>query len=429
MYHRYHHYYHYFQDDSSSEDDHYYQNDSRSEDDQFYEDNHYYEDDHLCNLDSLEMNSSDPYESRSSESSVTSTTHDESRIIPNNESIFERYDFACGVYKDRYIIIVRGQEGEYQHTQSFVMYDVPNQSYVTLPDLPQVIDEYQGVVVNDYFYVAVWDSLFRMCLLERQEWEVVTTRGIFWNLENMLTDGTSIFLMRGYEGITIFDPSNCKFSRATRNPYASRQRSFNVLIDKKIYIIGGEMISRPTATTFIFDVAKNSWSEGPPLPIPICSDFDAVALNRSILLTGMHGQSNDVRNKNFVYDIHTKKWTQFNTSLSSSPRRNHRCVKVGCQIFTVGGEDEYDRLCPLTTIEIPDRGWIMLKSYLLLRKLVDDKRATSANVTKKRKHADSDSKVDPETKTNANTNRAAVIEKLFTHIPLDVFRYVLMFLK
>ena len=67
---------------------------------------------------------------------------------------------------------------------------------------------------------------------------------------------------------------------------------------------------------------------------------------------------------------------------------------------------------------IPNWKWLALKHYILLRALIDQKRATSNVVTEQSKHTHSDK----------NSDEDASILKLFTDTPSEIFRSVISFM-
>ena len=107
-----------------------------------------------------------------------------------------------------------------------------------------------------------------------------------------------------------------------------------------------------------------------------------MAIDKWIIVSGTRRFHHD--SYSILYDTQTQNWTDVNSALSSS-RRFHRCVKVGSQIIPFGGyyEDNKPMLAnqdPMTAIDIkyiiPEWRWVMLKTYIILRQLLDGKRAT-----------------------------------------------------
>ena len=313
--------------------------------------------------------------------------------------------------------MVAGGTKENDFVKSAAMYDVLNQSCLALPDLPSK-DFVQGVVLNDYFYLARKFKLHRICLSIRMKWELVA-KGNF-EIQYVSTDSDRVFLIGERHNIIIFDPSKNKATSMTSSsrPEKSIFRGESVLMDNKIYIMVHKNV-------FIFDIANGSWSQASPLPDPIDDwNYDIVQIDRWILVLGT--SIIDDNSYIFVYDTLTKEWRQVNIDISTF-RCGSKYVKVGSHIITVGGHNLNGDYFPMSAIHIkhiiPDRKWTVLNPYILLRQLIDDNRAAPIIAeTNNLNLVNSDMNID----TNANAD--AVIEKLFTDMPLDVFRYIMFFL-
>ena len=360
---------------------------------------------------------------------MTSTCNNDLCTVICDDEIFKRTAFAFDVYQDRYIVIAGGCDDIWDISlTSAAMYDVKKQSSLALPDLP-FDGGCHGVVLNDYFYVvhrycydrdpttdSYYFDLYRICLSRRMEWEHVFKHIETSYLLHILTDGNHIFFIFRNQIIS-FDPSNHKLSPTIEIPYEIRDYDlcFSVLMDNKIFLLTLENI-------FIYDIAHQSWSKGSHAKS--LNPDAAVVIDRWIVVT-----ERNCSYYTFVYDTHTQQWTRVKMHLSLPDRIGHEYVKVGSHIITVGGINMNDeKFYPMTAIHIkhiiPDREWIMLKPYILLRQLIDDNRAAPIIATKKPNNDDSTMSTD--TNTKANTN--AVVEKLFTNMPLEVFRYILMYL-
>ena len=99
-----------------------------------------------------------------------------------------------------------------------------------------------------------------------------------------------------------------------------------------------------------------------------------------------------------MYDTQAQLWTQTYSALSA-PRCYHNCVKIGSHVVLVGGyhmNSPYSKDRPMTAIHIkhviPEWTWVKLKPYLLLRKLIDDNRATPITATQDMQHINADMK-------------------------------------
>lgn len=356
---------------------------------------------------------------------MTSTVSDDypmpKWVVLNNSDIFKRSYFACDVYRDRFLVVAGGFNKDFCQLRSAAMYDMRTQSYITLPDLPHCCRS-RGLVLNGYFYVAEqYDSkLYRLCLSTRVTWEFVIEFKRD-KIIDLVTDGKHIFLISSTIQITRFNPITTEITHFKQKDQAIKHCPFSsALVDNQIYIIEGQSQSSITPKTLIFDIASQSWSEGPPPPT-LRSYFATVVIDRWIVVTGKNFDGNGYIECNEIYDTCTQKWAESNTAIST-PRQAHCSLQIGHHIITVGGVGQHVKDSPITAIYIkhviPDWIWTTLKPYVLLRKLLDNNRATPITATKKLEYADGD--------ITLNTDEVA--QKLITTMSLDMFRCVLLFL-
>lgn len=199
---------------------------------------------------------------------MTSAINDNEWTILSPDALFRRFHFACGIYKDRYIVIVGGQR--YTDTCRSAIYDITTRSHVELPDLP-FVGECSGVVLDDYFYAVIYDhKIFRICLSSPVQWESITND---YNIgyDAIVTDDTDIFLICDKNTVSCYDSNTNKLTWTIRNFNSRPCYEYSaVIVDKKIYMIGGRRRHEGTNDdVVIFDTATKSWSQAPPLPKPL----------------------------------------------------------------------------------------------------------------------------------------------------------------
>ena len=360
---------------------------------------------------------------------MTSTSNYDSWTIHSDGEIFIRCQFACDVSQDRYIVVAGGNQRYGMEIRSAAIYDVTNNSYFILPYLPYG-GFCRGVIMNNYFYVAVLHlGLYRICLSRRKEWEHVDGWKRNHRIEGLVTDGKFIFLIGEKNLITSFDPINNTFRPITYKNHSMDRYSFSNAvvqgkIDEKIYIMRGTIGSLSSYNIVLYDITTQSWTQTPPLPTPLYI-FAAVVIDRWILVTGEKYDYDGPITHNVLYDTQTQLWTKANTAFSKFRRGNRCYVKVGSYIITVGGYDVTSKRFPMTAIHIkdiiPGWRWESFKTYILLRKLVDEKRAAPINLLVQNLTMDF-------TDANFKADVDKVVQKVFTDLPLDIFRYLLPFL-
>lgn len=361
---------------------------------------------------------------------MTPTSKKVSWTTLSNDKIFHRHSFACGVYKDRYILMAG---------QTAAMYDVVTRAHIPLPDLPFVVT--CGVVFDDFFYVAnPRERMHRISLSRRKNWEPIgKERELI--LGSMVTDGNHIYFISLID-LTIeirrYDPSKDKVT-SMRNYFFIHSGFATAVIDRKIYIIGG------IAGVNVFDIVTRTWGHAPPLPKQL-SFANAVAFDKWIVVTGgktvVRGYYVQENDKAFIFDTHTQRWTT-NNVVSTPCRLGNCCVRVGSQIISVGGWNKEFKYCPIEAIQIkyllPDWSWETIKPYVMLRALVDENRAAPSTQVAKKKHAFvafnilwrivfGKKRPTQTITTDEKLKQNILIQKSFTDLPLDVFRNIISFM-
>lgn len=192
------------------------------------------------------------------------------------------------------------------------------------------------------------------------------------------------------------------------------------MIRNQIFILGGRRDSEFLPTVDMFDVITRKWSKISPLPKAL--DFPtATVYNRWIIVTGRYTENRKIITHLFVYDTFDQHWNQYMSNVLQK-RDSYSCVMVDSNLFFIGGCNGPSEYFPLQSIHIsyliPDWKWESVKHFVLLRKMVDDGRASPA-VDKTEVQSDS---------INLTVNANNVMRKLLTNVSLDVFRFVLSFL-
>lgn len=328
----------------------------------------------------------------------------------NNDEIFKKNSFACGVYDDRYIIVAGGWNDE-----RATMYDTKTHTHVPLPNLP-LETYYHGVVLGEYFYAVRHFpcKIYRLSLSKRTVWEAVgdELQRCAWAV---VSDGNNIFLLDQIKALR-YDPVTESFTYMPSLP-KSRQSFAAAVVRNKIFVMGG-FFFKTLQEVDIFDIASQSWSKGPSLPEPLAYAAATTVFDRWIVVTGGWFNYRNYNTRTYVYDTINQQWTINDVGLSPS-RILHSCASIGSQIISVKGRDKNSNYCPIQAIRInhivSDFSWEMIKDFILLRQLVDKDRAFPSNENK-------------EAKTNIIADSHKTISGLMMDIPPDLFRNILLFL-
>lgn len=327
---------------------------------------------------------------------------------------FKRICFAAAVYKSRYILAAGGFN-RMGKLKSAKMYDMQTQKLLALPDLPTRIPNCGGVVLNDYFYTVSYDEIYRLSLPSHSEWESVHSRENKEYVDAVISDGKRIFILNRNGEITRYDPNTNECIMMPPMP-TPRFYVATTIIGTNIFVIGGLDVHSGEMYSLVevFDISKQSWRKGTPLPEPlVCAS--AISFNGRIVVTGGFRERSETSFDAFIFDILNRKWSRKEVELS--PRIFHRSVAFGEQrIALVGGNDRGKSYHSIETVERKylSPSWENIKHFVLLRQLVDESRAVHI------------SQSNEDTKKNDKVN--AVVKKLIVDLDSDMFREVLSFL-
>ena len=334
-----------------------------------------------------------------------------------SHELFKRMRFAYGVYKDRYILVVGGCATilGHQFLKSALMYDMHTESYSVLPDLPEHTCPCVGTISQNHFYAVGRGKILRMELSSRLGWEQIQSPEIKGYTIAVFSDKNDLYILSTY-GITLYDSEQ---NTCTPMPPAPTPRSncSTAKVANDIYIIGGCGLKaeRYLSSVEVFNIFTQSWSAAPPLPKPL-EYAAAVAGNGLVFVTGGRHDNHVWSSQSFIYDTRAKLWIQNNIGLSPL-RVSHGFVAIAKELVSIGGQDlkEHHQFA-IQTIhkKYLFQNWDVIKDLLLLRKLVDKKRAF---VVKKNQQLNDEKEYIQE-----------VLEKIITEIDLDVFKEVLSFL-
>ena len=327
----------------------------------------------------------------------------------NNNEIFKRYNFACATHKDRYILLAGG------FMRSAIIVDMYNSAYSALPDLPISGSCCEGIIIKGYFYVIVFDQIYRISLSSQSIliWEQVPCE-VEGFPNAIVSDGKHLFILYRYRQMIRYDPEQNETVTMPHMPM--RQSPYaTAAVGDKVYVI--TLLSME-----VFDISSESWKKAHPLPKPVYNTTATVMKKRWIVVTGEisaivgPGGKRQMRPQTFVFDTFTNIWTQKDIRLSPA-RKNHRCVALGSNIIAVGGRDGSKNYCPVETIHvkhlISDWAWESLKHLIILRQLVVKGRAVPV----------------PVSVVHGETNfEDEIVQSLMKDLNADIFREVLTFL-
>lgn len=339
----------------------------------------------------------------------------------DTSQIFKRSLFTCAIPNSRCVVVVGKRVTKSSATISAAIFDIDTCLYSDLPDIPCAIS-CEGAIIYDFLYVVSFDKIHRISLSKPSSWEPVHHRVVKEPVHSVLSREDFLFIFNQHGTNLVYDTRENECT--IMSPMKTLRVGFaSVVIQNKIFIIGGYgyFSCRNLASVEVYDISKRSWSEAPPLPRELGSSA-ATAIKTWIVVTGGDYDDGNLSPQSFLFETLTNKWTTHKFGLST-PRTNHCCIEIGERdIICTGGQDIDEEFCSTEVISrrclIPS--WDVIKHFVLLRKLVDENRAspTMRKKLKREKYAG----------MNANVNINTLLQILMTDTDWDILREILSFL-
>ena len=350
----------------------------------------------------------------------------------NNDGIFHRVCFACGVYKKRHIVVAGGTKTN-EKLNSVVMYDTFTQQQIVLPNLP-FSGECGGAVIQHYFYVFKYYSRhdrFRINLHQPSSWESLGCMRRRTVYNDIISDGNELFLINtDNEHVDRYNPTTKKITMMT-NLLTHRNYFASAVVGNQFFTIGGRKLKEYFSKVEVFNIDDQRWSEAPALPVPLRL-VTATVYRKWIIVSGGYDEHWKYNTKTFIYDTKAmhKQWTQHDSNILSPPQ-GHKCVVIESNIISLGGLSRIFLQRPMQSIYIehiiPGWRWELVKDFVLLRQLVDEYRASPIISTRKNNHSGVSNWIDThlnvDVNLNISKNKNNAIQKLIMEMALDIFSF------
>lgn len=278
-----------------------------------------------------------------------------------------------------------------------------------------------GAVLNGYFYILDQCGLYnsqRINLCTLSHWEEVCDQNRQCNIGRVISSKTHLYSISN-DGNMVFDP---RTEYRTPCPQMIEPRSgfATVVVEQKIYVIGGYQSGKVVTWVETYDINTKMWSKAPDLPIGLYSAVASVIETRWIILIG--GEVSALE-----WFPHCQGWISSKVELTA-----HRFLR-GCfvfresQLFVVGRPvKSTPKLSPIFSLHVANfvPNWYLIGHFVLLRHLVDQKRA---HFLKKRKRKHPSHNIDPLSKNQIDDiiNVTITVQKLVENLDIDTFRIVL----
>lgn len=151
--------------------------------------------------------------------------------------------------------------------------------------------------------------------------------------------------------IFVFDPHENSWSTMEQGLSNSRDLA-GAVVDGRIYLIGGGPAANPLSTVNIFNLADNSWSEGPPLPVARSGHAVSVINGDIHVFGGRGGGRGQTLTDHWVLDHETGAWRQ--AEPLPAPRTGAAAVTLDGAIYLIGGGSGGGFFAPFTAIAATD---------------------------------------------------------------------------
>jgi uncharacterized protein (TIGR03437 family) len=131
-------------------------------------------------------------------------------------------------------------------------------------------------------------------------------------------------------------------------------------IGSRIYVVCGLTPTGSTNSLFIYDTRIDSWSAGPPVPIPSGADHCNVAAagGRLYLLGAIRIGSSFVDGNTYEYDPAARNWQT--VGRMNTPRGASGVAQIGTRIFVAGGLDGSRSVADFEVFDIETKQWTRL---------------------------------------------------------------------
>jgi len=156
----------------------------------------------------------------------------------------------------------------------------------------------------------------------------------------------------GSDGIFVFDPARRNWSTLPAPAEITRRGASAVVMNDRIYFIGGVDDGTVTGRVDIFDPASESWTIGPALPAPRAGHATAV-LDGNIHVVGGRSESlSTTLSSHLRLDVEMGIWLE--EPALESPRTDAAMVSINGELMVIGGGAGGGFFAPFTAIGATD---------------------------------------------------------------------------
>lgn len=216
------------------------------------------------------------------------------------------YDYSNIALIGNKIYVMGGQNAENKVVKDVYIYDIANNSWETGDSMPVPCGAAGTAAIGDMIYVidGTYDGSERLVQIYNTKTDSWSTKAIPSSVQKQsfaachAYDGKIYIIggrysttkLVGVKTVNIYDPIENKWSTGENLP-AKVSGCATVIRDNKIYLIGGNNHETGSEKDFlkgvyIYDIKKNTWSEGPALSTVRAGDMAALVKNKIYLFGG-----------------------------------------------------------------------------------------------------------------------------------------------
>lgn len=131
---------------------------------------------------------------------------------------------------------------------------------------------------------------------------------MLYQLKDLFFAGLLFLILVGISGTCTLSYSSIQLIWSVGENMPTKRSELNgVLLDNKIYIIGGSDEKGPTDLVDVYDPKTNSWAVASPLPMKL-DHLAAATYDGKIYVVGGFGSTGSPSNSLFIYDPVSDKW-------------------------------------------------------------------------------------------------------------------------
>ena len=257
-----------------------------------------------------------------------------------------RSEMRAAAWDDR--IYVPGGLGRFGSLGAFESYDPTADAWRVLPDLPVPVHHAGVAAVDGRVFVAggYRDLTFRpdhaalfAFDVARERWERLPDLPAARAGHALVAVGEVLYVIGGVgpsaQRVLRFDLTTGRWLPPAADLPTPREHLDAVVLDGRIWAIGGRWRSGNLATVEVYDPATDAWAPAPPLPTPRSGLAAAVVDGRIHVVGGEALDSSRTFEAHEVYDPSLERWARWEAMIPG--RHGLAAASVDGALYVIGG--------------------------------------------------------------------------------------------